>query len=383
MADWRYEGVICGYLSLYHSTGERLWLERAVRAGEDLVAAQLPSGKYRSSSFQQGPMEGGTPHEAAADVGLLELARVLQDEGDQDWKRYFEVAQRNIVQYHVGELWNGRGFRDMAWNKTLVPNKNATVIEALVLYEELSGQDMSDYLFQAAKVILDAQENTGPRQGGIVHKGTGHHQLAISLYTARAANGLLRLYERDPRDEWLEAVAGSLRFLRKLITPGGVFFGRYPSGRPIANPRIIAGAGDLLRALAWGHRYNLCQPGDIDLLVELLVQAQLSSGGIPSGYGFARRGSPHAYQGIPEFRDVLPVVGWCDKAFRGLAAVVTFSSPLSISGCDGEVRVDCTWKARSCVFQENNREIALRDTKTGWRYFRWFKGSLYPDYYRL
>ena len=34
--------------------------DHARQAGEDLVAAQLPSGKFRNSAFQQGPMEGGS-----------------------------------------------------------------------------------------------------------------------------------------------------------------------------------------------------------------------------------------------------------------------------------------------------------------------------------
>src|SRR5262245_24561526 len=153
MADWRYEGIICGYINLYRSTCQPVWLDRARQAGDDLVAAQLPSGKFRNSAFQQGPMEAGTPHEAAVDVGLLELAQLLRELGDETWHSYFEARQRNILAYILGELWNGHGFRDQPWNTTLVPNKNATIIEALVLYEALASQDMSEYLARAVAII--------------------------------------------------------------------------------------------------------------------------------------------------------------------------------------------------------------------------------------
>ncbi len=379
MADWRYEGIICGYVALYRSTGQAIWLNRARQAGDDLVAAQLPSGKFRNSSFEIGPNEGGTPHEAGVDIGLLELAQLLRQIGDDDWWTYFNAAQRNIQAYLLGELWNGEGFRDMPWNETLVPNKNATVVEALVLYEHLSGQDMSVYLEKAARVILSAQEKTGPRAGGIVHRGTGRHRLAVSIYTARSVCGLLRLYERDPRDEWLDAVSGALKFLRGLITLRGVYFGRYPDGSLIANPRLIAGAGDVLRAMIWGRKYGLASDADIQALVELLVQSQLPSGGIPTGYGFAWRGARREYRGLPEFRDVLPVVGWCDKAFRAL-------SMLLIGGDANEIikhtECQCLWKGRECLFQETDQSLSLKDAQ-GDSMYHWDKRSCFPSAYRL
>ena len=127
MADRRYEGIICGYLALHRNTGQTLWSSLSVpQAGEDLVAAQLPSGKFRNSAFQQGPMEGGTPHEAAVDIGLLELAQALRASGDATWQSYFEAACRNVEGYLLGELWDGKGFRDQPWNNTLVPNKTST-----------------------------------------------------------------------------------------------------------------------------------------------------------------------------------------------------------------------------------------------------------------
>ncbi|HET8669242.1 MAG TPA: hypothetical protein VFM05_01070, partial [Candidatus Saccharimonadales bacterium] len=43
MADWRYEGLICGYLNLYSISSQQQWLDRAITAGEDLLQAQLPN----------------------------------------------------------------------------------------------------------------------------------------------------------------------------------------------------------------------------------------------------------------------------------------------------------------------------------------------------
>ena len=49
--DWRYEGIIHGYLTLHERTGNRHWLEKAQRAGDDVVAGQLSSGHLAGSAL--------------------------------------------------------------------------------------------------------------------------------------------------------------------------------------------------------------------------------------------------------------------------------------------------------------------------------------------
>jgi len=80
--DWRYEGLITGYLTLHERTGQSEWLAKARRAGDDLLSGQLPGGTYRNSSFELNPYSGGTPHEAAVDLALLHLAEALRERGD-------------------------------------------------------------------------------------------------------------------------------------------------------------------------------------------------------------------------------------------------------------------------------------------------------------
>jgi hypothetical protein len=382
MIDWRYEGLITAYVNLFASTSNPLWLERAKRAAEDVLAAQLPSGNFRNSSFQQGPIEGGTPHEAAVDVGLLELARLLRRIGDPSGQRYIEAAERNIAGYLLGPLWGGRGFQEQPWDATLVPNKNATSLEALLLYEELSGRDMLRYIQPALDVILSAQERFGPRAGATIHTGTHKHQLAIGIYTARSMCALLRFYRRDPSSTLLNRIAEAMMFLRNLITSQGTFFGYYRNGSLIANPRWIAPAGDLLRAAVLADGYGLTPAGMTEALVDLLLRHQYPSGGIPTAYGFAELGSGRPYRGSPEFRDVLPVVGWCDKAFRALSllfpATADTSEPES-----GSCEIACTWKGTQCVYIEDVSEICLREAPRGRYRYRWRKGQVWPDVYAL
>src|SRR5688572_4549089 len=192
MFDWRYEGIITGYLQLFQKTADLRGLRRALAAADDIHCAQLPDGRFRNSSFEIGPIEGGTPHEAAVCIGLLELARTLRAMGDARWTSYRDIAERNIMHYQIGQLWDGSAFRDQAWNRTVVANKNATTLEALLLYEELSGESLERYIEGAARLVLSAQVRApGPTYGATIHLGTGKHRLAIGIYTARCAAALV------------------------------------------------------------------------------------------------------------------------------------------------------------------------------------------------
>lgn len=383
MIDWRYEGIICGYIALFRRTHQRVWLERARTAADDVIAGQLPSGNYRNSAFQQGPMEGGTPHEAAVDVGLLELAMAMRDSGETGWRTYLEPAQRNIESYLIGSLWSVNGFRDQPWNATLVANKNATIIEALILAEAVSGWDMSLYIDGAARVVLAAQEHVGARAGGTVHHGTGRHRLAVGLYTARSMSALLRLHDRNGDDRLLAAVQSAVTFLRSLYSPAGLLFGRYPDGTSIANPRLIAGTGDVLRLMIIARDRGIATDSDVDPLVELLLASQTATGGLPTALGFARRGGRTPCDGTPEFRDVLPVVGWADKAFRALCLLDKSAQIEPEQGPSKNIEVECTWQGRSCTFLESEREIELLEGESGQSIYRWHKTTCYPDVYRL
>ncbi|MBV9790443.1 MAG: hypothetical protein JOZ51_19785, partial [Chloroflexi bacterium] len=123
--DWRYEGIIAGYVLLWQRTGDDRWLVQAQRAGDDLVHGQLPNGHYPASAFEINPATAGTPHEAACDVGLLLLALALRQAGHDDWQRYAATAERNLSKFYVEQLWNEttRSFNDSPHVVSFVPNK--------------------------------------------------------------------------------------------------------------------------------------------------------------------------------------------------------------------------------------------------------------------
>lgn len=383
MADWRYEGILCGYVNLFNATGDQCWLDRAVQAANDIAKAQLPDGRYANSSFQQGPMEGGTPHEAAVNIGLLELAQLLRSRADARWQKYFSIAECNLQQYQIGRLWNGKAFLDQPWNTTMVANKNATLAEALVLYEKLSGNSVEPYIRGAAKLVLSAQVTTpGVRQGATIHLGTGSHQLAIGIYTARCAAALIRLWHHYGDNEYLMAATRMGQFLLRLLTNRGSIFGYYRHEQPIVAPIWISPSGDLMRALILLQPFFEDVEPAINRLTLAILGQQLPSGGIMSAYGLEHKGKCQTIGGLPGFRDVLPVVGWCDKSFRAFTMLLQPGSTLAQSKTS-ETNVRCLWKGRLCVMTETDESIQLTEAARGKQIYYWEKGSCYPSTYQL
>ena len=170
--DWRYEGIIGGYLTLWRRTGKASWLEKARRAGNDLLCGQLSGGNFRASCFEQNPYSGGTPHEAAADLALLELAMALREIGDAGWEGFGEAARHSLRCYFIERLWDeaAGSFRDQPGTPSLVPNKACTAAEALFGWAALYDTDepIERYALPALRAVVALQEMKSPQLRGAI-----------------------------------------------------------------------------------------------------------------------------------------------------------------------------------------------------------------------
>lgn len=374
--DWRYEGIIAGYLALFERSGERRWLEKARRAGEDLVQGQLASGCYRNSRFELNPGVGGTPHEAAADIGLLLLARALRAAGEQGWERYLAAAERNLRGHYLGRLWceaEGR-FRDDPTQPSFVPNKSATLIEALCLLAELTrGEEyLERYVRPTAEAILTHQVRAaGNRLDGAIAQntlGTTVVEKYFPYYIARCVPGLLAAHRHLGEPRYLEAALRAATFVFRWREPDGGFPQVvYADGRVNRFPRWVAGVGDVLRALEMVRPYGLhC---DLEPTRAWLLAGQLPGGSFRVARGFGAQVHQRQEEGPPDARDLLPVAGWNDKAFRYLAGQVE-----RVPGAAAApVREPCTWQGRPAEFHED--EAVVEVTLRGRGGYRWRKGE--------
>lgn len=377
--DWRYEGIILGYLKLYRNTGDPRWLEKARRAGEDLLQGQLPSGNFRHSCFEANPGTGGNPHEAACDIALLRLARVLREQGDPIWEPMAEAARHNLWSYILPVLWDKetRRFRNLPTDPTFVPNKAATVAEALLDWADLTGEidSVKQYVLPTLEAILEAQVRApdSPLDGAIEQGVTGLKKSGrfFPFYIARCIPALLRGFERTGTEAYRDAAQRAMAFIMRFRLPDGSFPQVvYRNGRVNSYPQWIAGTGDILRAMEWVRRYgmDICpEPTQSWLLKGLQLH-----GGIATAHGFGSIDTQRP-SGRSDVRDLLSVCGWADKAFRYLAGMVQGGNHLPAVQSLSEVEMDCVFRGERCLYRETATMLEIRG-ESGWRY-RWVKGT--------
>jgi hypothetical protein len=376
--DWRYEGIIIGYLNLYERTGDEVWLTKARRAGDDLVRGQLPGGSFRDSCFEINPYTGGTPHEAACDLALLRLARTLQGAGDPAWATYAETAEHNLQGFILPVLWDAerRLFRNTATDPTFVPNKGATVVEALLAWAALAGDEglVEAYVVPTLDAILACQETApeGPLYGAICQAAGGgrKNERFFPFYIARCIPALLQGYHAVGERRYRWAARTALGFLlRQRLEDGSFPQVVYGDGRVNRYPQWIAGAGEMLRAMALAGAEGL----EVDLAPtqRWLLAGVEATGGVRTAHGFASQVSQREPGALPDWRDLLSVCGWADKAFRYLTGQVSGALPADDTKPD-RVEAECRFQGQLGVYREDGDEIVWENGQVG---YHWQKGA--------
>lgn len=371
--DWRYEGIILGYLALWHKTGEARWREKACRAGDDLVEGQLSGGNYLHSSFEQNPYSGGTPHEAAADLGLLRLALALRDSGDARWQRYAETAARNLRCYYLERLWDGAAqhFRDHPDVPSLVPNKACTLAEALFARAELAGSDelIVRYALPTLNAVLALQVHAPAHLAGAIPQDVQHRRVThkyFPYYVARCIPALHLAYEHTGRPRYLNGAVAALRFVVGWVGDDGLLPQVVYPHEVNAYPQWIAPLGDVLRAV---HEHD----ERLAALQDTLLAGQLPSGGMATARGFgAQIKQRQRGERLPDFRNNLPVAGWADKAFRYLAGELPAGATLPPAAL-APTETLCDVKGRLATWLETEAEMSLVAGKR--TLYRWQKGQ--------
>jgi hypothetical protein len=377
--DWRYEGIIAGYLTLWERTGDLDWLMKARRAGDDLLGSQLPDGHYPASAFEMNPASAGTPHEAACDVGLLLLARALRHAGSGECDAYVACAARNIRMFYLDQLWDGevKAFQDSPTVRCFVPNKAATVCDALFLLAELTADDtwVERFALPTLERIIQYQvRDAGPLRGAIAQNSFGARLVSkyFPIYIARCVPALLRGYSWTGDERYTESALNAMQFVaRWCYEDGSCPTAVYPNLRVNRYPAWIAPLGDVLRAAAELRPYGF--DADFDRVEQRLIEGQDLSGGVQTARGFAAQPGGSAGQ-VPDVRDLLHVAGWCDKAFRYLAAQAGPELP------DGDSRpfeAACGFRGQSMWLRETAELLEISGRRGA--YYRWWKGEPWPE----
>ncbi|MCL4545701.1 MAG: hypothetical protein M1118_14080 [Chloroflexi bacterium] len=384
--DWRYEGIILGYLRLWERSRQSHWLDLACVAADDIVASQLPSGAFRNSSFELNPLPFGTPHEAACDLALLRLALTLREYGllSDCSARYAEVAQRNLKAVFCSRLWDPEtgAFRDVPAVQGFVPNKQATAAEAFLALSEWTGDRSyaNTFALPALALVLRSQEISGPAAGGLDQilvssrdgmRASGRH---FPLYVARCLPGLILGARIFGRADFADCAMRAAQFIRHQVSPEGQLpLIVYTSGKRREFPHWCAGLGDVCRGLRSVDSRAL---DDTCLALErTLLLGQDGNGAFHTASGFAAILGDRWSGEHPELRDILHVTGWTDKAFRYLAETLPLpeGSPVEVP----DWQTTCVFRERRLRLIETADELVVE--QRGRRLYRWKKGTSWAE----
>lgn len=326
--DWRYEGIIDSFLSLFEKTKDRKFLDMAVEAGDFMLLNQKADGSFCNSAFEGNPSFhfSGTPHEAAVDLALLRLAAFLK-KMKMDYKKYFLAAEKNLLEIQIRRFYESsaraflnyeKGRADNAPNK-YVPNKIATACEAFIAYYELtSKKKFLKIAIDASETILSLQDK-GDFYGGIYQ--ANDRGKIITLYTARCIPCLLKISAIAKSERHMDSALDACSFIEKMFSGEGFRFGyeKNSEGNFVRHdyPIFLAGSGDIIRAVGLVKGYG--RP--TEKFMRPLIKSQDANGGFRTSYGMAHKLKEGSYSAKPSWRDIFPVVGWNDKALRLLSGL--------------------------------------------------------------
>jgi hypothetical protein len=379
--DWRYEGIITGYLTLWERTKDDTWLGRAVRAGDDLVSGQRPDGHFRASGFEINPSTAGTPHEAACDAALLRLSYALKQAGDHRWNVYLETAWSNLEQFYIGQLWDSesRSFRDGTQGDLFVPNKAATAAESMFLLSELTQDERwtEEFAIPTVLRVLGYQVQSNDELEGAIAQNSINGQTIkkyFPIYIARCIPAMLRAFQSNGDGRFLDAAIRAVSFIERWISDdGSVPTVVYHDKRSSSTPVWIAPLADILRAAdelkSFGYR------AEVEAIANRVIEGQDETGGIQTARGFAAQAFGRQSM-IPDARDLLHVAGWCDKAFRWIAS--NASDSVQPHGTSRSFEHDCVFRGKHFRMIETPDMLEFRGN--GRSGYLWRKGFNAPEY---
>lgn len=362
--DWRYEGILIGYKTLFQKTQNPHWKAQLNRAANDLIAGQNEDGSYRASRFEINPGHLGTPHEAAASFGLLSALPYINDKA-----RALETAKRNIDNL-ITLLWDGKSFNDRPKVSGRVPNKLATLAQALLTLAAVT-KDFGYHTYAKAALedVLRYQVKTGASAGAIhqyapgAGKGDGRF---FPYYAARCVPPLVQAYETFGDERYLKAARLTLEFLKTSMAKDGSWPQIiYDNTKQASWPRWLAGAADILLA------YQVLGEPIPNVALERILASQLKSGGFPTAHGFGSQINQREPKGVPDYRDVTPVAGWNDKMFRLLTGML--SDKNLPEATVSEVMQEMTVWGQRAMFEETDQLFRMTVKKNV--IYEWHKAS--------
>lgn len=320
---WSQGPIINGYLNLYQKTKDNKWMQEAMQAA-DLQCKRLhKTGKYIYAGFEDDRFSS-LVHNSLANCALLDLAKVLIDEGDDGKARkYLKTVKENIDKYIIGVLWD-EDFGAFKFSgidyytpdvTRFVVNMNSVAVESLIKLSGLTGEKKyQDYAIRVGEWMLTEQIKSSDLENGGTNYSQVQPRVLISIYTALAMRGLDDLYYLTKEQRYLEMMRNAANHLTNLIDPETkLFYHAILDGELLKYPQFIAGAGMIFKALDDAERLTGEKFNYQDAL-NTILKKQLPNGGFSNFIGYRNKNG----DGNEVWEDKVPVMGWNAHIFEFL-----------------------------------------------------------------
>lgn len=374
--DGRWEGLLDGWGTRLRQTGDATYAARLEAGLRAIRAAQLPDGVFRNSYFDHNPFEGGMPHEPILQAAVCRARRTLVEASRPVPDGLDEMLALYVEEHLIKELWSKqlRTFKDWLqsdFGHYSVPAVTATV-DLLLEYGEICGNAARYEPFIAAAVdsLLALQVAQGEMRGALPLSNR-RGEATVPAYVARCLPVLQAVHRRTGRADCAHAGNALAEFLLRCRRADGTYPPRVFLARPpAATPVLVGGGAGIVHALL---RTGHSQEAGVSAEVARLAGAQSASGGLDTARGFGRRTVDG--KGPPDWRDVMPVAGWSDKAYALLAEV---SAGNRGRFTPGPVEREVTVRGQRALFRETDTALTIDAANAG-ALFRWTKGRQWAE----
>ena len=322
---WSQGPIINGYLNLYQNTKDNKWLQEAIQAA-DLQCKRLhKTGKYIYAGFEDDRFSS-LVHNSLANCALLDLAKVLIDEGDDEKaQKYLKIAKENVDKHIVGVLWDEK-FGAFKFNEIdyytpgatrFTVNMNSVTVESLIKLSSLTGEKKyQDYAVRVGEWMLTEQIKSSDLENGGINYSQFQPRILILIYTALAMRGLDDLYYLTEDQRYVEMMKNGANHLINLIDPETkLFYHAVLNGDISKYPQFIAGAGMILKALDDAEKL-IGEKFDYQDTLNAILKKQLPNGGFSNFMGYRNKNEKR--DGNEVWEDKVPVVGWNAHIFEFL-----------------------------------------------------------------
>ena len=324
---WSQGPIINGYLNLYQKTKDDIWLQEAIQAA-DLQCKRLhKTGKYIYAGFEDDRFSS-LVHNSLANCALLDLAKVLIDENDDEkaWE-YLKIVKENIDRYIIGVLWDGDfgafKFSEIDYYTSdvirFVANMNSVTVESLIKLSSLTGETKyQNYAIRVGEWMLTEQIKSSDLKSGGISYSNISPGYSVSIYTALAMRGLDDLYYLTKDQRYSEMMKNAANHLLNLIDPETkLFYHCILNEELLKYPQFVAGTGMILKALEDAERLTGDKVNYQDVL-NVILKKQLPNGGFSNFIGYRYKNGDRN----EVWEDEVPIMGWNAHIFEFLTRLI-------------------------------------------------------------